>query len=161
MIHISKVLRSGLDLRPGTASSLSPEYCIALTWAGNSKRNWPCLSLLIKVNRSLWKELLLVFINHYEECHISRSLSSLADIEADRPIGACPKRETGDRVFSLCQLSVSGKSCGTKAPTAPLPTLATAIGYELRKTAVDALIPGIRELYLPGIHSSPLSGKSE
>jgi len=93
MIHISKVLRSGLDLRPGTASSLSPEYCIALTW-----KNKLTLSLLMKVNLCLLKQLLLVFLNHYEECHISRSLSSLADIEALRPIGACPKRETGDRV---------------------------------------------------------------
>lgn len=53
------------------------------------------LGLLIKVNRCLLKQLLLVFLNHYEECHISRSLSSLADIEA---VGACPKRGTGDRV---------------------------------------------------------------
>lgn len=62
---------------------------------GRELKNKFTLSLLIKVNLCLLKQLLLVFLNHYEECHISRSLSSLADIEALRPIGACPKRETG------------------------------------------------------------------
>ena len=67
---------------------------------GRELKNKFTLSLLIKVNLCLLKQLLLGFLNHYEECHISRSLSSLADIEALRPIGACPKRETASEAFA-------------------------------------------------------------
>lgn len=45
-----------------------------------------------------------------------------------------------------------------KRGAAPIPTFATANEYALLNEAVDA---GIRELSLTGIHSSPLSGKSE
>ena len=40
----------------------------------------------MKVNLCLLKQLLLVFLNHYEESHISRSLFSLANIEALRDL---------------------------------------------------------------------------
>lgn len=96
MIHISQVLRAG------------PK-----AWA-----------LLIKGNQCLLKQLLLVFLNHYEECHISIFFSGHQGLLTGWRV-----RETGDRVWGLCQLSISGKSYGTKAPTAPLPALAT--GSEL------------------------------
>jgi hypothetical protein len=95
MIHISKVLRSGP--KAWDCFFLIARLLHRLDLGRELKKKLT-LSLLIKVNLCLLKQLLLVFLNHYEECHISRSLSSLADIEALRPIGTCPKRETGDRV---------------------------------------------------------------
>ncbi|CAJ1964316.1 unnamed protein product [Sphenostylis stenocarpa] len=65
---------SGLDLRPGTASSLSPEYCIALTW-----KKKLTLSLLIKARAAELKHQRLLF-RHW--LLLSDSLEALGAMES-------------------------------------------------------------------------------
>lgn len=60
----------------------------------------------------------------------------------------------------LAHITTMGGPTSTYADSkaAPIPTVN---GYEQLNEAVDALIPGIRALYLTGIHSYPFNGKTE